>query len=145
MAKDTAVLSLNTSCKSARAYAEEPPVLKCIHPIPVCLSHVPQTPEEVAQQAIDADVHTIGVSSQAAGHKTLIPQLIAVLKKLGAGDIVVVCGGVIPPQDYDFLKEAGVEGIFGPGTRITAAALEVLTAIERRSRSHDMAPHAREE
>ena len=75
----------------------------------------------------------IGVSSQAAGHKTLIPQLILALKALGAGDIVVVCGGVIPPQDYEFLKDAGVEGIFGPGTRITSAALEVLSAIERRS------------
>ncbi|CAM9104454.1 unnamed protein product, partial [Hapterophycus canaliculatus] len=89
-----------------------------------------QTPEEVAQQAVDADVHVVGVSSQAAGHKTLIPHLIGALKALGAGDVVVVCGGVIPPQDYDFLKEAGVQAIFGPGTRITAAAVEVLSAIE---------------
>lgn len=92
-----------------------------------------QTPEEVAQQAVDADVHVIGVSSQAAGHKTLIPQLIGALKTLGAGDIVVVCGGVIPPKDYQFLRDAGVEAIFGPGTRITSAALEVLSAVERRS------------
>lgn len=98
-----------------------------------CLTCV-QTPEEVAQQAVDADVHVIGVSSQAAGHKTLIPQLIEALKSMGAGDVVVVCGGVIPPQDYDFLREAGVEGIFGPGTRITSAALEVLSAVEQRSR-----------
>lgn len=93
-----------------------------------------QTPEEVAQQAVDADVHVVGVSSQAASHKTLIPQLIVALKALGAGDVVVVCGGVIPPQDYDFLEKAGVEAIFGPGTRITAAATQVLMAIEERSR-----------
>lgn len=94
---------------------------------------------------MDADVHVIGVSSQAAGHKTLIPQLIAALEKMGAGDIVVVCGGVIPPRDYDFLREAGVEGIFGPGTRITAAALEVLSAIERRSRRLKVASQERGE
>lgn len=108
-----------------------------VYPLPVpVLTTLPdgvKTPEEVAQQAVDADVHVIGVSSQAAGHKTLIPQLISALKEMGAGDVVVVCGGVIPPQDHDFLKEAGVEGIFGPGTRITAAALEVLAAVERRS------------
>lgn len=100
-----------------------------------------QTPQEVAQQAIDADVHVIGVSSQAAGHKTLIPQLIEVLQEMGAGDVVVVCGGVIPPQDYEFLREAGVQGIFGPGTRITAAALEVLSAVEKRSRRLRIASH----
>eukprot|EP00752_Nemacystus_decipiens_P007723 g6905.t1 len=97
-----------------------------------------QTPEEVAQQAVDADVHVVGVSSQAASHKTLIPQLIAALNALGAGDVVVVCGGVIPPQDYEFLKYAGVEAIFGPGTRITAAATEVLSTIEERSRRRKM-------
>lgn len=88
---------------------------------------------------MDADAHVVGVSSQAAGHKTLIPQLVAALKALGAGDIVVVCGGVIPPQDYDFLKDVGVEAIFGPGTRITSAALEVLSAIERRSQRRSAA------
>lgn len=93
----------------------------------------PQTPEEVAQQAVDSDVHVVGVSSQAASHKTLIPQLIVALKGLGAGDVVVVCGGVIPPKDYEFLKNAGVEAIFGPGTRITSAASEVLSTIEARS------------
>lgn len=103
---------------------------------------MPQTPEEVAQQAVDADVHVIGVSSQAAGHKTLIPQLIVALKAMGAGDVVVVCGGVIPPQDYKFLRDAGVEGIFGPGTRITAAALEVLSAVERRSGRLKIASHS---
>eukprot|EP00903_Cladosiphon_okamuranus_P019154 g17617.t3 len=97
-----------------------------------------QTPEEVAQQAVDADVHVVGVSSQAASHKTLIPQLIAALDALGAGDVVVVCGGVIPPQDYEFLKNAGVEAIFGPGTRITAAATEVLSTIVERSRRRNM-------
>ncbi|CAM9282340.1 unnamed protein product [Discosporangium mesarthrocarpum] len=91
-----------------------------------------QTPEEVARQAVDADAHVVGVSSQAAGHKTLIPELIQALSSMGAGDIVVVCGGVIPPQDYPLLKKAGVAAIFGPGTRITSAAMEVLTAIEQR-------------
>jgi len=101
----------------------------------------PQTPEEVAQQAVDADVHVVGVSSQAASHKTLIPQLIVALKELGAGDVVVVCGGVIPPQDYQFLKKAGVEAIFGPGTRITAAATQVLLTIEERSRQRRRMTH----
>jgi methylmalonyl-CoA mutase len=71
----------------------------------------------------------VGVSSQAAGHKTLVPALIAELKKQGADDIIVVAGGVIPKQDYDFLSTAGVKGIFGPGTRIPLAARDVLTAI----------------
>lgn len=100
-----------------------------------------KTPEEVAQQAVDADVHVVGVSSQAASHKTLIPQLIVALKALGAGDVVVVCGGVIPPHDYEFLKEAGVEAIFGPGTRITAAATQVLLTIEERSRQRRSMTH----
>jgi methylmalonyl-CoA mutase len=91
-----------------------------------------QTPEEVADDAIDADVHVIGVSSQAAGHKTLVPQLIEALKKKKAEDILVVCGGVIPAQDYDFLKRAGVAAIFGPGTNIPEAARQVLTLIRAR-------------
>lgn len=74
-----------------------------------------QTPEEVARQAIDADVHVVGASSQAAGHKTLVPALIQALKDAGREDILVICGGVIPPQDYDFLMKAGVSSIFGPG------------------------------
>jgi len=90
-----------------------------------------QTPAEVARQAVDADVHAVGISSQAAGHKTLVPQLIAELKKLGAGDVVVICGGVIPPQDYPFLFESGVACVFGPGTEVPKAAGEVLTAIEK--------------
>jgi methylmalonyl-CoA mutase len=88
-----------------------------------------QTPEEAAQDAIDNDVHVIGISSQAAGHKTLAPKLVQALKEKGAGDILVICGGVIPQQDYDFLKSAGVKAIFGPGTNIPAAAKDILDLI----------------
>ncbi len=88
------------------------------------------TPEEVAKQAVENDVHVIGVSSLAAGHKTLIPELISELKKLDAQDIVVVAGGVIPKQDYDFLYKAGVKGIYGPGTAIPAAAKDVVDLIK---------------
>jgi len=88
-----------------------------------------QTPEEAAQDAIDNDVHVVGISSQAAGHKTLAPKLIEALKAAGAGDIIVICGGVIPHQDYAFLKEAGVKAIFGPGTNIPAAAADILRLI----------------
>ena len=89
-----------------------------------------QTPEEAARQAIESDVHIIGVSSQAAGHKTLVPQLIKVLKELGGENILVVCGGVIPPQDYDFLYQVGAAAIFGPGTNITSAAAKILELIK---------------
>ena len=85
-----------------------------------------QTPAEAAQDAIDNDVHVVGISSQAAGHKTLAPQLIEELKAQGAGDILVICGGVIPQQDYDFLYKAGVKAIFGPGTNIPEAAQTIL-------------------
>ncbi len=85
-----------------------------------------QTPEEVAQQAAENDVHVVGASSLAAGHKTLVPQLIKELKKLGREDIMVVAGGVIPPRDYDFLFESGVAGVFGPGTVISKCAKEIL-------------------
>ena len=85
-----------------------------------------QTPEEAARQAVANDVHVLGVSSLAAGHKTLIPQVIAELKKLGREDIVVIAGGVIPPQDYDFLYKAGVAAIFGPGSRIPASAIKIV-------------------
>ena len=88
-----------------------------------------QTPSEAAQDAIDNDVHVVGISSQAAGHKTLAPQLIAELQKNDAGDIIVICGGVIPQQDYDFLKNAGVKAIFGPGTNIPEAAEDILRLI----------------
>jgi methylmalonyl-CoA mutase len=94
-----------------------------------------QTPEEAARQAIENDVHVIGVSSQAAGHKTLVPQLIEALRKAGAGDILVVTGGVIPPQDYDFLKKAGVAAIYGPGTNIPLAAAEMIDMIRRRRKA----------
>ncbi|WP_299904944.1 methylmalonyl-CoA mutase [uncultured Paracoccus sp.] len=90
-----------------------------------------QTPEEAAQDAVDNDVHVIGISSQAAGHKTLAPKLIEALKAQGAGEILVICGGVIPQQDYDFLKAAGVKAIFGPGTNIPAAAADILQLIRQ--------------
>lgn len=85
-----------------------------------------QTPAEAAKQAVENDVHVLGVSSLAAGHKTLVPEVISELKKLGREDIMVVAGGVIPHQDYDFLYKAGVFGIFGPGTKISLAASEIL-------------------
>ena len=85
-----------------------------------------QTPHEVARFALDSDVHVVGVSSLAAGHKTLVPQLIAELRGMGREDILVVVGGVIPPQDYDFLYKAGVAGIYGPGTVIPVAAQKIL-------------------
>jgi methylmalonyl-CoA mutase len=91
-----------------------------------------QTPAEAAADAVDNDVHVIGVSSQAAGHKTLVPQLMAELKARGADDILVVVGGVIPPQDYPFLTEQGVAATFGPGTNIIDAAAEVLDLLEAR-------------
>ncbi len=90
-----------------------------------------QTPDEAAQDAIDNDVHVIGISSQAAGHKTLAPKLIEALKSRDAGDILVICGGVIPQQDYEFLYEKGVKAIFGPGTNIPAAASKILDLIRQ--------------
>ncbi|MBS0565652.1 MAG: methylmalonyl-CoA mutase [Proteobacteria bacterium] len=90
-----------------------------------------QTPEEAAQDAIDNDVHVVGISSQAAGHKTLAPKLVEALRDKGAGEIIVICGGVIPQQDYEFLKRAGVKAIFGPGTNIPAAAEEILGLIRQ--------------
>ncbi|MEK0418168.1 MAG: hypothetical protein RI949_2174, partial [Pseudomonadota bacterium] len=90
-----------------------------------------QTPEECARQAIENDVHAVGVSTLAAGHKTLVPAIIAELKKQGANDIIVFVGGVIPQQDYDFLYQAGVKGIYGPGTPIPASAKDVLEHIRQ--------------
>jgi len=90
-----------------------------------------QTPEECARQAIENDVHAVGVSTLAAGHKTLVPAIIAELKKQGADDIIVFVGGVIPRQDYEFLYEAGVKGIYGPGTPIPASAKDVLEQIRK--------------
>jgi methylmalonyl-CoA mutase len=94
-----------------------------------------QTPEEAARDAVENDVHVIGVSSQAAGHKTLVPDLLAELRKQGGDDILVVCGGVIPPNDYDFLLGSGVSAIYGPGTNIPVAASEVLQLIRDRRTS----------
>jgi methylmalonyl-CoA mutase len=91
-----------------------------------------QTPEEVARQAIENDVHVVGISSQAAGHKTLAPLLVKALKEMDGEDIHVVCGGVIPRQDYDFLKDAGVGAIFGPGTNVLEAVKTVLDLIKTR-------------
>ncbi|WP_433989572.1 Methylmalonyl-CoA mutase (plasmid) [Pseudoseohaeicola sp. NH-UV-7] len=90
-----------------------------------------QTPEEAAQDAVDNDVHVIGISSQAAGHKTLAPQLVQALKDADAEDIIVICGGVIPQQDYKFLYDAGVKAIFGPGTNIPEAAQDILRLIRK--------------
>ena len=91
-----------------------------------------QTPEEAARMAIDNDVHVVGVSSQAAGHKTLVPILIEELRRQGAEDVVVIVGGVIPPSDYEFLHEKGAAAVFGPGTPIPKAASEVLEVLRRR-------------
>ncbi|RKF14919.1 methylmalonyl-CoA mutase [Roseovarius spongiae] len=88
-----------------------------------------QTPEEAAQDAVDNDVHVIGISSQAAGHRTLAPRLVEALKAQGAEDILVICGGVIPQQDYEFLRDAGVKAIFGPGTNIPEAAQNILRLV----------------
>ena len=90
-----------------------------------------QTPEECARQAIENDVHALGISTLAAGHKTLVPAIIAELKKQGADDIIVFVGGVIPRQDYEFLYDAGVKGIYGPGTPIPASAKDVLEHIRQ--------------
>ena len=92
-----------------------------------------QTPEEAAQDAVDNDVHVVGISSQAAGHKTLAPKLVDALKEAGAEDIIVICGGVIPQQDYDYLYKNGVKAIFGPGTNIPEAARDILQLIGSRA------------
>jgi methylmalonyl-CoA mutase len=89
-----------------------------------------QTPEEAARQAVEADVHVVGVSSQAAGHNTLVPQLSAALRDLAASEILIICGGVIPPKDHEFLKSSGVAAIYGPGTNIPQAASEILDLIQ---------------
>jgi methylmalonyl-CoA mutase len=91
-----------------------------------------QTPEEAVREAIENDVHVIGISSQAAGHKTLVPQVIEGLKQEGVEDIIVICGGVIPPQDYDEMLGFGVAAVYGPGTNILLAAHEVIGIIRER-------------
>jgi len=90
-----------------------------------------QTPEEVARQAVENDVHVVGISTQSGGHKTLVPQLVQELEKLGAGDVVVTVGGIIPARDYEFLDQAGVKAVFGPGTQIPKAARRVLELIRQ--------------
>ena len=92
-----------------------------------------QTPEEAARDALENDVHVVGASSQAAGHKTLVPALVQALRGEGAGHVVVVCGGVIPPADHGFLRECGVAAVFGPGTNIPDAASEIITLIRRKA------------
>ena len=96
----------------------------------VDISPLFQTPEEVAKMAVENDVHVVGVSSQVAAHKTLVPQLVKALKSEGGEDILVVVGGIIPPRDYDFLYDAGAAGVFGPGTPVTESANQVLNALE---------------
>jgi len=91
-----------------------------------------QTPEEAARQAVDNDVHVVGVSSQAAGHKTNVPALVKALADQGADHVAVVVGGIIPPRDYAFLKEQGVAAVFGPGTPVPKAAREVLQVVRAR-------------
>jgi methylmalonyl-CoA mutase len=98
----------------------------------VDISPMFQTPEEAAKMAVENDVHMVGASSLAAGHKVLVPDLVDHLRKLGAGDVMVFAGGVIPPKDYAFLKERGVSGIFGPGTPIPESANKMLNILESR-------------
>jgi methylmalonyl-CoA mutase len=98
----------------------------------VDISPMFQTPEEAAKMAVENDVHLVGASSLAAGHKALVPQLIEALKAAGGDDIQVIVGGVIPPGDYDFLYQAGAVGVFGPGTAITDSANKVLNALDSR-------------
>jgi methylmalonyl-CoA mutase len=93
-----------------------------------------QVPAEAARQAIENDVHVVGVSSQAAGHKVLVPQLVEELRKQGAANVAVVLGGIVPPKDYAFLREHGVDAIFGPGTAVPSAARDVLRVIRARRR-----------
>jgi methylmalonyl-CoA mutase len=97
-----------------------------------------QTPEEAAQDAVDNDVHLVGISSQAAGHRTLAPKLVEALRARGAEDILVICGGVLPRQDHAFLADAGVSAIFGPGTNIPEAARQILELIRKRASSHPL-------
>jgi methylmalonyl-CoA mutase len=91
-----------------------------------------QTPEEAARQAVENDVHVVGMSSLAAGHKTLLPQLVEELKQLGRADILVVCGGVVPPQDYAALQVAGAAAIFGPGTKLPVGARQIMRLLNER-------------
>jgi len=100
----------------------------------VDISPMFQTPDEVAKMAVENDVHLVGVSTLAAGHKALVPGLVKALKAQGAGEILVVVGGVIPPGDYPFLMDAGAVAVFGPGTPLIKSANEVLNVLEKRVR-----------
>jgi methylmalonyl-CoA mutase len=91
-----------------------------------------QVPAEAARQAVENDVHVVGVSSQAAGHRTLVPELVEELRRQGAENVAVVVGGIIPPRDYEFLHERGVAAVFGPGTAVPKAAHQVLQVIRER-------------
>ncbi|MBM4266639.1 MAG: methylmalonyl-CoA mutase [Deltaproteobacteria bacterium] len=104
-----------------------------------------QTPEEIARQAVENDVHVVGVSTQSGGHKTLVPEIVKQLDALGAGDVVVAVGGIIPPKDYPFLEKSGVKAIFGPGTRIPVAARRVLDLIAHRGSANGGKPGAAHE
>ncbi|MEA3427935.1 MAG: methylmalonyl-CoA mutase [Thermodesulfobacteriota bacterium] len=110
----------------------------------VDISPMFQTPDEAANMAVENDVHAVGVSSLAAGHKILVPQLIEALKKKGSGDIMVFVGGVIPPGDYDFLYNAGVKGIFGPGTALTESANKMMNVLEKNAKNYIL-PQSRKE
>ena len=109
--------------RGAKVYSQ--PVLPILE-FDVDIGPLFQTPKEAAKQAIENDVHIIGISSLAAGHKTLVPDLVAELKEANREDIMVVAGGVIPKQDYDYLYDSGVSAIFGPGTVISQSAQNVL-------------------
>jgi methylmalonyl-CoA mutase len=111
----------------------------------VDISPMFQTPEEAAKMAVENDVHLVGASSLAAGHKALVPQLIEALKKAGGEDILVIVGGVIPPGDYDFLYQAGAVGVFGPGTAITDSANKVLNALDNGNHKIRKSPICRDE
>jgi methylmalonyl-CoA mutase len=100
----------------------------------VDISPMFQTPEEAARMAVENDVHVVGASSLAAGHKALVPQLIQELQKQGGEDILTVVGGVIPPGDYDYLYKAGVVGVFGPGTVVIESANKILNELEKRNK-----------
>jgi len=100
-----------------------------------------QTPAEVARQAVENDVHVVGVSTQSGGHKTLVPEIVQELRRQGGGEILVTCGGIIPPKDYPFLEQAGVKAVFGPGTKIPVAARKILGLIGARQAGGD-APNA---
>jgi methylmalonyl-CoA mutase cobalamin-binding domain/chain len=128
LCKNLRVIPFDKACSETAVtiYLE---LLKANKMIDVDMGPLFQTPEEAAKQAVENDVHVLGVSSLAAGHKTLVPAVIAELKKLGREDIMVIAGGVIPAQDYQFLYDAGVVAIFGPGTSVAVAGKKILEVL----------------